>query len=210
GEAENLRSATTYYVKVRAYKKSGSKVTYGSFSDTIKTSTDPDEVKSLKATAVKDGKSVLSWKKVSGAEGYQIYQYTSGKWSKLITTSNISYTVSNAKSGDRFKVRAYLKLDGKVYFGDFESVTLRSASSEKSSTPSKPDQKITKSEAKSIAVKHSKVASSSVKDYECEYEYSKRFGCYVYEIEFESGKYEYDYIINASNGKILYNHKERS
>lgn len=208
-DADNLKSATTYYVKVRAYKKSGSKVTYGDFSDIVKTSTEPDEVRNLKATAVKKGKSTLSWNKVSGAKGYQVYKYSSGKWSKLVSTSKTSYTVSSCQSGDRFKVRAYLTLDSKVYYGDFESVTLKASSANPSGSDASGN-KISKSEARSIAIRHSKVSSSTVRDYECEYEYSKRFGCYVYEVEFESGIYEYDYIIKASDGKILSSHKERN
>lgn len=212
-DAENLKSATTYYVKVRAYKKSGSKVSYGSFSNTVKTSTEPDEVKNLKASAVKNGKATISWKAVSGAKGYQVYKYTSGKWSRLVNTAKTSYTVSGCKSGDRFRIRAYLILDGKAYYGDTETVTLKAASSNKPTTPDTPsasDSKITAAEAKSIAIKDSKVSSSSVRDYECEYEYSKRFGCYVYEIDFESGRYEYEYIIAASSGKILSYHRERA
>ncbi|MGN1195745.1 MAG: fibronectin type III domain-containing protein [Acutalibacteraceae bacterium] len=203
-DAENLKSGTTYYVAVRAYKKSGSKVTYGSFTK-VKTSTDPAEVKSLTATAVSSGKSTLSWKAVTGATGYQIYKYntSTGKWAKTATVKTTKYTATVSKNGgDRFKVRAYKKLDSKVYYGDFESVTVKAATT--SST------KISASQAKSIAIKDSGVSSSTVKDYDCEYEYSKSYGCYVYEVEFESGNYEYDYIINASTGKILYSHKERA
>lgn len=203
-DADNLKSGTTYYVAVRAYKKSGGKVTYGSFSKAVKTSTDPAEVKSLKATAVSSGKSTLSWKAVTGANGYQIYKYntSTGKWVKTATVKTTKYTATVSKNGsDRFKVRAYKKLDGKVYYGDFESVTVKAAAT--STT------KITASQAKSIAVKNSGVSSSSVRDYECEYEYSKRYGCYVYEIDFESGKYEYEYVIKASTGSILSKVKER-
>ena len=207
-DAEDLRSATTYYVKVRAYKKNGSKVTYGGFSDAVKTSTDPDEVRNLKATAIENGKSTVSWKKVSRADGYQITRTRSGKTTGIATVTANSYTLSSCKNGDIIKVRAFLKLDGKVYYGDFESVKLKSSVS--SVKPSQDKAKITKAEAKSIAIKDSKVSASTVRDYECEYEYSKRYGCYVYEVEFESGKYEYEYIISALAGKILYSHKERA
>lgn len=62
----------------------------------------------------------LSWKKVSGAEGYRVYQYSGKKWKKLatVTSGRTSYTVKKLKSasGYRFAVKAYRTIDKKQVF----------------------------------------------------------------------------------------------
>ena len=77
--------------------------------------TTPDPVKvgnvsNLKASSGTDNVK-LSWKKVSKAEGYIVYQYKSSKWKKLATVkaSKTSYSIKKLKSGSnyRFAVKAY-------------------------------------------------------------------------------------------------------
>ncbi len=67
-------------------------------------------VSNLKASSGTDNVK-LSWKKVSKAEGYIVYQYKSSKWKKIGTTkaSKASYTVKKLQSGSnyRFAVKAY-------------------------------------------------------------------------------------------------------
>lgn len=63
------------------------------------------------------------------------------------------------------------------------------------------DEVIGKSKAKSIALNHAGVSSSDAKGMECEYDVDD--GRKVYEVSFRSGKYEYDYEIDAVTGKIL-------
>ena len=65
----------------------------------------------------------------------------------------------------------------------------------------KPTTKITKAEAKEIALKHAKVSSSKISHYKIELDYDD--GKAVYEIEFKVGKTEYEYEINATTGKII-------
>lgn len=75
----------------------------------------------------------LSWKKVSGATGYRVYQYNSstGKYKTLKTLTGTSYTVKNLKAGTTYKfaVKAYTKADGE---------TLWAASSKTLTTATKP------------------------------------------------------------------------
>lgn len=75
----------------------------------------------------------LSWKKVTGADGYRVYQYNSktGKYKTLKTLTGTSYTVKNLKAGTSYKfaVKAYTK-DG--------DETLWAASSKTITTATKP------------------------------------------------------------------------
>lgn len=75
----------------------------------------------------------LTWKKVSGATGYRVYQYNSstGKYKTLKTLTGTSYTVKNLKAGTTYKfaVKAYTKANGE---------TLWAASSKTLTTATKP------------------------------------------------------------------------
>ena len=75
----------------------------------------------------------LSWKKVTGATGYRVYQYNSstGKYKTLKTLTGTSYTVKNLKAGTiyKFAVKAYTKANGE---------TLWAASSKTLTTATKP------------------------------------------------------------------------
>ena len=68
----------------------------------------------------------ISWSKVIGADGYQIYYSTSekGGYKKLTTTSKTSYKKTKLKSGAKyyFKVRAYKKTQNGNVYGSFSAV----------------------------------------------------------------------------------------
>ena len=68
--------------------------------------------------------------------------------------------------------------------------------------------KITKDEAKAIALKHAKISSADVRNYKIELGFDDDRGIWEYEIEFNANGFEYDYEISASNGKILQSEKE--
>ena len=65
---------------------------------------------------------------------------------------------------------------------------------------------ISKENAKEIALKHAGLAEKDVRFLKAELD-RERNGL-VYEVEFDSGKYEYDYEIDAETGKILKSEKE--
>lgn len=78
----------------------------------IKAATSPQKVTAVKAKRVKS-KVKLTWKKVKGADGYEIYRATSkkGKYQKIKTLKKgtiVSYTDGKAKKGKTYyyKVRA--------------------------------------------------------------------------------------------------------
>lgn len=65
---------------------------------------------------------------------------------------------------------------------------------------------ITKEEAKAAALKHAGLNASDVKRITVELD-RERNGL-VYEVDFDAGKYEYEYEINAENGKVIKSEKE--
>ena len=68
----------------------------------------------------------VSWKSVSGANGYEVYSSTSksGTYKKIKTTSSLSYTNSGLKKGKTYyyKVRAYKTFNGKKVYGSYSAV----------------------------------------------------------------------------------------
>jgi len=196
-EVEELSSASLYSFKVKAYDYNGHT---GASSSVLKAATEPDEVDNLTATA-KNTSVGLSWSSVRRADKYQVYQYdsSSGTWKRLITTSKTSYTVSDLKSGTsyRFRVRAYREISDKKYYGDYESIKVTTTKAS-----SKSDSKyIGVDKAKSIALKHAGLSSSSVVFTTAKFDTDD--GQKVYEIEFMNGNVEYEYELRATDGTIL-------
>jgi uncharacterized protein YjdB len=86
------------------------------------------KVTSLKATSKKSGMQkiiTLTWKKVSGADGYEWwYSYPKAKKYQLIGTTentNVSITVEK-KYKYRIKIRAYKMVNGEKVYGKFSKV----------------------------------------------------------------------------------------
>lgn len=92
---------------------------------------------SLKAS-VSGKKITLSWKKVSGAEAYRVYQYDSSKqkYVKVKDVTKNKTTITVKKTGTyKFKVSALDKQNGKFVAGNTASVkaTVKSSSNSKTS-----------------------------------------------------------------------------
>lgn len=105
---------------------SGKNNVSGSSSLNYKTTvTSPAKVKSLKVKNNKSKKAKLTWKNVSGANGYQIIYSTSKKFknSKSKYTGKTKCTVKKLKKGKKyyFKVRAYKKVNGVNYYGNWSA-----------------------------------------------------------------------------------------
>lgn len=97
-----------------------------------------------------------------------------------------------------FEIRAK---DSKITDFDKEKAEVKASASK----PSKSEY-ITSQKAQSIALSHAKLKAEQVKGLKAEFE--KENGLAVFEVEFEYGKYEYEYKINAENGKIILAEKE--
>ncbi|MGN0141652.1 MAG: fibronectin type III domain-containing protein [Roseburia sp.] len=159
-DCTDLKEGTTYRFKVRAYmvEADGSKL-YGSYSDEITVKTNPGQVTGLAQSAASGSSVTLKWKKVTGAEKYQIYIYddSAKKYKKLAETKDCTYQAGNLTAGKKyqFKVRAYNKNGSTVENGKYSAV-LKAAV--------KPDKvknlKQTSNAVDSIAVSWSKVKNT--------------------------------------------------
>lgn len=124
-----LTNKKTHYYKVRAYRNVSGKKVYGPYS-AIKSGKLAPAAVSLTAVKNTSSKKIkLTWKKVSGANGYAVYRATSknGKFEKVATIkkgTTTSYTNSKLKKGKTYyyKVRAFKNVDGKQIFGSYSSV----------------------------------------------------------------------------------------
>ena len=211
-EVDDRKSATNYKFKVRAYEVKKGKRVYGKYSSVIVAATEPDEVENLKASSKAKTTVTLKWSKVPRASRYQVYIYDSakGKYVRKVTVKTNTATVKELKAGTtyKFKVRAYFSGDAGKEFGDFSDVlSVKTKSASSSSSSAATSGKVTRSEAESVALKHAGLKKSQVRDFECELDYER--GVKVYEISFDYGRYDYEYTVEVSTGKILHWEKER-
>lgn len=118
----SLKAGTTYYYKVKAYKTvSGVKKYIGTSS--AKAMITRPSTPTAKVTAG-TRKATITWNKVTGASGYEVYMSTSktGTYSRIKTVGSSvkSITKTSLVKGKRyyFKVKAYKTINGtKVYSG---------------------------------------------------------------------------------------------
>lgn len=88
----------------------------------------PSKPSNVKAAKSSGGKAVISWKKVSGAEGYEVYMATSksGEYKLMKTlkgSSKVKLTVSVAAGKTYyFKVRSYKTVDGRLLYSDDSNI----------------------------------------------------------------------------------------
>ncbi len=103
GKIPNLAAGKSYYVRVTAADSEGA----GQTSNAIETVTAPSgKVTNFKQTKAEAKKIPVSWKKVTGANGYYIGYYkksTNGK-TKFITTGNVSSYKLPVAENTRYRV----------------------------------------------------------------------------------------------------------
>ncbi len=127
-EDKNLSSGQIYKYKIRPYKEVDGEKLYKSYSEEISLYTKPGKVSIVKATPSTYNSNKVTWNKVSGADGYEVYRATSktGTYSLRKTTSKdtLYYTNTSLSTGKTYyyKVRAYKLVDGDKKYGDFSSV----------------------------------------------------------------------------------------
>lgn len=133
-EIGGLKSGTAYKFYVRPYKQYSGKTVWSADNkaDAVQTYTMPSATSKISYTSSTDSVK-LSWNKVTGATDYRIYLYDNAKdkYVKVADTSKNSYTVKK-KNGKKlkpgveykFRVKAYIKKNGKTYWSDsYKTVT---------------------------------------------------------------------------------------
>lgn len=95
-----------------------------SSSATLASAASVGKVKSLQAYNIDDDEINLKWKKVSGADGYTVYLYTSKGWKSQGSTKKTKFEIDDLTSAKqyKFKVRAYDLKNGKKKYGSYSSV----------------------------------------------------------------------------------------
>ena len=72
--------------------------------------------------------------------------------------------------------------------------------------PANPELNITEEEAKAIILDHAGLKENEIAKYRIELDNER--GKAVYEVEFDSATYEYEYEVNAETGEVLKSEKE--
>ena len=124
----SVKTGKTYYYKIKTVVKTQDGNQTSGFSN-IKSAKAVPSKTTLKAKA-SDTKNVkLTWSKVKGANGYEIYRSNSknGKYKKIAAISKgstTSYKNGKLKKSTTYyyKIRAYRKVDGKKVYGNDSSV----------------------------------------------------------------------------------------
>lgn len=127
-----LKSGKNYYYKVCAYKLVNGTKEYGEYSDTVLMGTQTAKP-SIKVTT-KKRQAKITWKKVNGANGYEVYMSSSksGKYIKIKSTTSkvLTFTKKKLVKGKKyyFKVRAFRKVNGKKIYSGWSKVVKRKMS----------------------------------------------------------------------------------
>ena len=120
-----IKTGTTYYYRIRAYYKLNGKYICGAYSAQAggKAALSKPSVTSFswKGTGLK-----ISWKKVSGATGYQIQRWEDGQWSvwKTAGSGTLSVTDKTLKKGKvyQYRIRAYRTYGNKRVYSGYSAV----------------------------------------------------------------------------------------
>lgn len=127
------------------------------------------KVSGLKISSVGADKVTLKWKKVAGADGYEVLRYNTAKkkFVKAGTSSKASFTDKKRSAGKpyRYKVKAYKKANGRTYYG-------KVSAEKKVLTKPKAPAKVSAERLTQAAVQISFKSASGVTAYEI-YKYNK-------------------------------------
>ena len=110
-----------YQFRMRAVKDS----VYSDYTSALSVNTNPYGVGGFKCSSKTSTSVTLKWNKGTTASGYQLQQYTDGKWVTIYTANKAtvtSYTVKNLKAGTagyRFRIRAYKTYGNTKQYGSW-------------------------------------------------------------------------------------------
>ncbi|MBO4927026.1 MAG: hypothetical protein J5379_02090 [Clostridiales bacterium] len=118
-----LTAGTRYYYMIRAKRTVNGEVQYSKYASAVSVALATPTMESATFTS---GKGVtLTWTKASGADRYNVYKYntSTGKYDYVASVlgGTLTYTDASGKKGDYYKVRAYKRVDGVVYYGGWSN-----------------------------------------------------------------------------------------
>lgn len=123
----NLDTSKVYYFKIQAYQSTPNGIKYATASAYKTGKCTLGTVKMKSVQNVGSGQMKLTWGKVSGAYGYEIYRSTmkNGGYKKYATrngSSMLSTTLRNQNGKYYYKVRAYRIVNSKKVYGNLSAV----------------------------------------------------------------------------------------
>lgn len=122
---KNLKEASLYEYKIRAYKNVDGKVYYSEDSESLLANTMVKGTAVSKVKSTKKKQITITWKKVTGISGYELYRASkkNGKFTKVATISSkkTSYTDKKGKSKQKYyyKIRTYKKVGNKKIYSSY-------------------------------------------------------------------------------------------
>lgn len=126
-----VTTGRTYFYRVRAYRMIDGKKVYSPYTKHKSGKALLPVPTNIKTKNVTTSSAALTWKKVTGADGYEVYRANTknGTFSKIGTLtkgSTLNYTNKNLTTGKtyHYKVRAYRTVNGKKVYSKF-SETLK-------------------------------------------------------------------------------------
>ena len=122
----NISFGNTYYYKVSALRND---YTDGHKSNVLSITVTGVSPTNVSVSPVSQNQLKITFDKVNGAEGYQIYSSTSknGSYKKVATITTNSYTNSKLSFGKTYyyKVRSYKKVNGKTVYSNFSAIAYK-------------------------------------------------------------------------------------
>ena len=121
-----LKTGTTYYYKVRAYKTVSGKKVYGEYTAVLPGAALKTPTAAVKSTGYNS--LAVSWKKITGATGYEIVRSDTktGVYTVVgTTTGNASVKFEQTVTFNKtyyYKVRAYKEILGVKFYGAYSGI----------------------------------------------------------------------------------------
>ena len=123
----SVTAGKTYYYKVVPYIKYNGIISYRSGATYTKIKVIPKTTSKISSSSVNHTTSKVTWNKVSGVSGYELYYSTSqkGTYTRLIRTTSNSYTHTKRTIGKTYyyKVRSYKTVNGTRVYSNFSDIT---------------------------------------------------------------------------------------
>ncbi len=126
---KDLKSATNYALRVRAYKTIDGKKYFSSWRN-LTTPTKPSKVSIKTPSTNSKHQIIVKWKALTRGSGYQVQFSKKKNFSSVIATKTVSGKTKTSYTGKKFtkgrtyyvRVRGYKTVDGTKYYGAWSNV----------------------------------------------------------------------------------------